>query len=852
MTVEFVCVLIFTVEYVIRLLTVHAVNMFVITDPSHPSALLQPPLTVALGLRRTWDFCVSPFNVIDFLAIVPFYIEYALTSSSGLGVLRILRVLRLARSFPFFLLVFLGFPLFFPFLYFCPFLLFLLFPFTCFAFLPLVPFRALRVFKLSKFSTTVEIFYHTLHKSASELVLLLFISAIIVSFFSSLIYFCELGTWSPQDQEYRRQNIYNDGPQEPSPFRSITDSFWWTTTTITTVGYGDFYPTTAAGKIVASITALVGVVFISLPITIIGARLLVEEQLSSKNMKAFGTTLDQLKVDMAGCERGDDLSTAELVLHDLSHLVQTYAEDVRGNVAEAQDMLVIVQPERLLTWFPTEDRTWRKRIFRFFDDPESCRLAGPVSIGILVLIAISTASFVISTVPRWNRDPGGDCGNCEPTPLPVFNHIETVSIAIFTVEYLCRVLTVHVTAPGPPPPRDVEQRTEGWPSSRKDINAIDAEDAAPAIAGRSSAPAAVGHASVLNNLKSGLVHTLKFMVVPLNLIDLMAILPFYLALDPNMQDNNFSFIRILRLARIFRIFKVGKYSGSIVVLFRTLSKSIVALQILVLFTVIGMLLFGSLIHFAEGGSYDATTALFLRDTKYNDGSKEVSPYRSIPSSFWWVIATSSTVGYGDYYPTSPLGKLIASVLMLLGIVSLALPISILGENFQGEWDTFSLRKSLRQFANEVESLGSAAKQDIRDLRLIDITDEASFSEVVQVIQPAINLLEKIEDLDLAFTEFVENENFSVVDNEFMTVSAGKGRNDSPSDQKVTPLAPAVFTPVLEAAMKVFAFQKSEGDAEVGDVGIEMAIQHASNLASNGRDLGAAEAVVQQYCNEVVL
>lgn len=72
---------------------------------------------------------------------------------------------------------------------------------------------------------------------------------------------------------------------------------------------------------------------------------------------------------------------------------------------------------------------------------------------------------------------------------------------------------------------------------------------------------------------------------------------------------------------------------------------------------------------------------------------EVTPFQTIPHSFWWVMTTVTTVGYGDLYPTSVPGKMVGALTMLSGILALALPITIIGSNFEME---YNLEKSKRE------------------------------------------------------------------------------------------------------------------------------------------------------------
>eukprot|EP00164_Ancoracysta_twista_P003165 GFYU01004218.1.p1 GENE.GFYU01004218.1~~GFYU01004218.1.p1 ORF type:complete len:477 (-),score=71.49 GFYU01004218.1:296-1726(-) len=183
----------------------------------------------------------------------------------------------------------------------------------------------------------------------------------------------------------------------------------------------------------------------------------------------------------------------------------------------------------------------------------------------------------------------------------------------------------------------------------------------------------------------------KFVKAPLNVVDLVAILPFYIQLlmplfsgSEGGVGSSFVFFRILRLARVFRVFKLSRYSSGLKMLGRAMYSSLAPLGLLVFFLSIAVIVFSSLMFFAERGTIDPKDGLYYRD--YNGDKGDASPFQSIPACFWWCIVTMTTVGYGDIYPVTDAGKIVATMTMLLGILVIALPVSIIGANFQGEYE----------------------------------------------------------------------------------------------------------------------------------------------------------------------
>ena len=151
----------------------------------------------------------------------------------------------------------------------------------------------------------------------------------------------------------------------------------------------------------------------------------------------------------------------------------------------------------------------------------------------------------------------------------------------------------------------------------------------------------------------------RFIFTPLLLVDLFAILPFYL---PMFISFDLRFIRAIRLIRLFRLFKIGRYSESIKLLGRVLKGKkeelfITIFAIFILLTISSSLLF------------------------YIEHEAQPKKFSSIPAAMWWGVATLTTVGYGDIYPITPIGKILGAIISLLGIGLFALPAGILSAGF---------------------------------------------------------------------------------------------------------------------------------------------------------------------------
>lgn len=266
---------------------------------------------------------------------------------------------------------------------------------------------------------------------------------------------------------------------------------------------------------------------------------------------------------------------------------------------------------------------WQKRLWIFLEYPNSSVLAKTAGIISLGIILLSITNFCLETLPIYEKET---CVLDNSTWLYIdsrYRPQETLNVGsiFFRFECLCAA----------------------WFTSELLLRLI-------------STP----------SLKD-------FFTTWMNIFDIGAILPFYIIMgvvyvtgscdDTARSGTSIVFLRVLRLFRALRIFKLTKHSKGMQILGLTIKKSLEELFLFGLFLGIAVIFFSAAIYYAD-----------MLDT----GSKNIE---SIPDGFWLTIITMCTVGYGDVTPKGVAGKLVGSICVVSGVVTIALLVPVVVSNF---------------------------------------------------------------------------------------------------------------------------------------------------------------------------
>jgi voltage-gated potassium channel len=241
-------------------------------------------------------------------------------------------------------------------------------------------------------------------------------------------------------------------------------------------------------------------------------------------------------------------------------------------------------------------RNWRRRVYQVLEQgPVGDRASVVVDRLLVLLIIVNLVAVALESMPQLHD-----------RYLLLFDTIEFVSLVVFTAEYLLRI----------------------WSSVEYGPH-------------RHMSPTAA---------------SLRVILSPAGLADLVAVLPFWFA--PFVPSD----LRVLQVLRVVRFFKIARYSPAMRSLLDVLYRERRALFGCLVITLGTALVSAALMHLAEG---------------------RVQPDKlgTIPDALWWAIVTLGTIGYGDVVPITTVGKLIATATIFLGLIMIALPVGIIATAF---------------------------------------------------------------------------------------------------------------------------------------------------------------------------
>lgn len=307
-----------------------------------------------------------------------------------------------------------------------------------------------------------------------------------------------------------------------------------------------------------------------------------------------------------------------------------------------------------------------ERVFLTLEDAERSIFGKIWSVLIFVAIVISIFCFILSTLPEMQQacpkiDAPDFDEQCRPTPKWLFGTIDLYCISLFTIEYVVRLVL------------SAFMRTELVESDKRILLAWMVSDDVIQI------PTKMGR-------------VMQWTMHWSNLIDLAAILPWYvMELFKSQGSDKNLFLKVIRLTRVIRAFRLGRRFEAVIIIMRSVRRSLRALYVLVLNLSLGIIIFGALMYFAEQGTWEPETKTYIRWE--DDTTQSRSPFESIPACFWWAIITATTVGYGDHStPRTLPGKLVATLTTVWSLCVLALPIGVIGGNFTQVWEEYDRMK----------------------------------------------------------------------------------------------------------------------------------------------------------------
>jgi len=228
---------------------------------------------------------------------------------------------------------------------------------------------------------------------------------------------------------------------------------------------------------------------------------------------------------------------------------------------------------------------------------------------------------------------------------------------------------------------------------------------------------------------------IKYIKTFAHFVDIVSIIPIFFTFQKSSETSNIvSFFKVLKLIRIVKILSSKSLKVYTQLMIETMAKSIYGLKLMIVLIIIAVIFSSSILYQLEKG---------IRE----DGTE---PYTSIPSTFYWSIVTITTVGYGDVYPITDLGKLFAGFTMILGIILIALPITIISTNFARTWDEFENRGLIKIRNGYLKTLEKSPTGNLKLLISNYCVDICNLNQLTEIERTLVQTLQNqlTDNIDL--------------------------------------------------------------------------------------------------------